>query len=270
MSNKKVVLLVLGIFGGVTLIIALFAGTIVGFVFHSLNSSDAAQTARAFLRGNKRLKREIGEVRDFGWFTTGEIKAQSSAGDAELHLKTIGENRTVNATVVLASRGGSREWRVTDAYYDDAGERIDLTNNFADEGDPRAVENSGEGGDAQPEAGGDADNSGDANGQESFDEESFSANVLRSSLPVLVVLAPQANPDSLELDKTLDGLAEQYAERVDIARYDLGAQPALFRRFDVKAVPTLIVFKGGAERERLAGKVSAGELSRLLDKYLQP
>jgi thioredoxin-like negative regulator of GroEL len=43
----------------------------------------------------------------------------------------------------------------------------------------------------------------------------------------------------------------------------------VLRRLDVQTVPTVILFKGGEERERRAGKLSERELSQLLDKYLE-
>jgi hypothetical protein len=136
MTTKKVVLIVVASICGVALVVALVAGAIVGFVFYTLDHSEASQTAKTFLRQNETLRRDIGAVRDFGYFTTGNINAQGSMGNAELHLKTIGERKTVNATILLAYRSG-HEWRIVDAFYDDAaGQRIYLTKNFDDNTEP--------------------------------------------------------------------------------------------------------------------------------------
>jgi hypothetical protein len=129
MSSKKVVLSVIAVVGALALVIALFAGSIVGFVFYTIGNSDAAQTAKKFLRQSERLRQDVGDVRDFGYFTTGDIKTQGSMGTAELRIKTIGARRTVNATVDLALHRD--RWDVIDAFYtNDSGERVFLTNNF--------------------------------------------------------------------------------------------------------------------------------------------
>jgi thioredoxin len=264
MTTKKAVLIAAGIIGALVLVVALVGGGILGFVFYTLDHSDAAQTAKTFLRQNEKLKRDIGEVRGFGYFTTGSVNSKSALGDAELHLKTVGTQKTVNATVLLATREG-REWRVVDAFYDgEGGERVYLTKNFDDANNARSEVDEGltEGSDAAEE------NSDASDEIDKFDEESFKANVLEAKTPVLVVLSSPSSLDSRELDETVQSLASKYEEKVDLVEYNLSEQPDLFQRFNVKSVPTAIIFKHGAEQERRAGKLSADELSRLLDKYL--
>jgi cbb3-type cytochrome oxidase subunit 3 len=125
MSTKKIVLIVVGILSVFALLVALFVGGIVWFAFSAINNSDAAETARTYLRTNEDLKREIGEVKEFGWFVTGNIEKRNANGDATLNLKVTGEKKTVNATVVLAYRS-NQNWRVTEAFYDDDGRKVFL------------------------------------------------------------------------------------------------------------------------------------------------
>jgi thioredoxin 1 len=257
MSTKKAVLVAAGILSGVALVVALFAGAIVGFVFYTIGNSGAAQTAKTFLRRNEKLRQGIGEVRDFGYFTTGDIKTQGSMGEAELRMKVFGATKTVNTTVDLSL--GRGEWRVVDAFYDDAsGQRIFLTRAFDD---PAAVRTGG----ASDAGGGDAT----AVGAGRFDEKNFSANVLEAAQPVLVAVGSPSSLDSLELDRSLARVAPRYEGRVNLVRYNLSEQPVVITRLGVKTVPTVILYKGGEERERRAGKLSEKELSRLLDKYLE-
>jgi hypothetical protein len=127
MSTKKLVIIIGSILAGLVLIIALFAGAIIGSVLYGISHSEAATTAKSFLRSSEKLKQEIGEVKDFGYFVTGSIRSHSDAGNASLNLKVIGERQTVNATVDLMYRQG-RQWRVTDATYKNgAGQIIDLS-----------------------------------------------------------------------------------------------------------------------------------------------
>ena len=73
MSTKKIVLIIAGIVAVLALIVVLFVGGIAWFAFHTIANSEAAETARTFLRSNEILKQDIGEVKDFGWFVTGNI-----------------------------------------------------------------------------------------------------------------------------------------------------------------------------------------------------
>jgi hypothetical protein len=125
MSTKKIVLIIAGVLGVLALVVALFVGGIFWFVFHTIGSSEAAGTARTYLRNNEALKQDIGEVKDFGSFVTGQINVANGDGEATLYLKVIGEKRDVNATVSLSYRS-NRNWRVTGASYQRDGQKIDL------------------------------------------------------------------------------------------------------------------------------------------------
>ena len=125
MSTKKIVLIILGIVAVLCLIVVLFVGAISWFVFHTIGSSEAADTARTYLRNNEKLKQDIGDVKDFGWLVTGNVNVSNGDGLATLYLKVIGEKRTVNARVDLSFRN-NRNWRVTGASYDRDGQTVDL------------------------------------------------------------------------------------------------------------------------------------------------
>jgi flagellar basal body-associated protein FliL len=130
MTTKKIVIIVASVFIVLGLIVVLFIGGIVGAVFYGIGNSDAAYVSREFLRKNQRLKQDIGEVKDFGRFVTGNININNGDGMAQLHLKVIGERKEVNATVELVFHS-PHEWHVSAASYrNEAGETINLLNPY--------------------------------------------------------------------------------------------------------------------------------------------
>ena len=130
MTTKRLLLIVGGVVIAIGFLIVVFVGGIVGFALYTVGNSDAAMTAKEFLRSNERLKDDIGEVRDFGTFVSGSVNIHNSNGSATLSLKVIGERRSVNATVDLVYRDG-RQWRVTAASYrNEAGQTVDLLNAY--------------------------------------------------------------------------------------------------------------------------------------------
>ena len=132
MTTKKLLIIVFGILGALALLVVIFAGGIIGIAFYAIGNSEAATVAKSFLKQNEKLKKDIGEVRDFGSFVTGSINAQDSAGTATLNLKVIGARRTVNASVSL-TYGQSRQWRVTDAsYVNEAGQTVSLLDRYGE------------------------------------------------------------------------------------------------------------------------------------------
>ncbi len=130
MTTKKIILVVASTVIVLGLIVALFVVGIVGFAFYQISNGEAGTTAKGFLKSNERLKQDIGEVKDFGSFVTGNINVNNGDGTASLNLKVIGERKTVDASVELIYRNG-RQWRVTSASYrNDAGETVDLLNPY--------------------------------------------------------------------------------------------------------------------------------------------
>lgn len=130
MTTKKIIVIIVSILIALGLVAVLFVGGIVGFVFYGMSNSQAAGVAKEFLRNNERLKQEIGEVKEFGSFVTGNVNTTNGDGSAQLKLKVIGERKTVNATVELVSRNG-QAWRVTSAsYQNESGESVDLLNPY--------------------------------------------------------------------------------------------------------------------------------------------
>jgi len=126
MTTRKIVLIVGAVVVAIGLLVIIFVGGIVGFAFYSVGRSEAATTAKNFLRNNALLKKDIGEVQDFGTFVTGSINVQNDDGEAMLNLRVIGAHRTVNASVGLAYTHGNA-WRVSSAsYVNDRGETINL------------------------------------------------------------------------------------------------------------------------------------------------
>jgi hypothetical protein len=130
MTTKKIVIIILSVVIVLFLLGALVVGGIVGMVFYTMDNSEAAVTAKDFLRSNEKLKEDIGEVKGFGKFVTGNINTTNGDGSAQLNLKVIGERKEVNASVELIFRSG-HPWRVTAASYrNQAGDTIDLLNPY--------------------------------------------------------------------------------------------------------------------------------------------
>jgi hypothetical protein len=130
MTTKKIVIMIVSVVVALGLLVALFVGGTVLFVFYEVGHNDAANQARTFLKNNERLKKDIGEVKDFGSFVTGSINVQNGSGSALINLKVIGARKTVNATVELMY-GNRQQWRVTGASYtNEAGQTVGLLNPY--------------------------------------------------------------------------------------------------------------------------------------------
>jgi hypothetical protein len=126
MTTKKIVLIVVGVVVVLALLAAVFVGGIIGITLYQVGNSEAAAKAKDFLRNSDKLAADIGEVKDFGSIITGNVNFANNNGEATLHIKVIGERKTVNASVDLVFTNGSA-WRVSAAsYVNSSGQTIDL------------------------------------------------------------------------------------------------------------------------------------------------
>jgi thioredoxin 2 len=99
-------------------------------------------------------------------------------------------------------------------------------------------------------------------------DATFATEVERSPLPVVVDLwAAWCGPCRI-IAPVIDELAATMAGRVRFAKLNIDENPATATRFNVRSIPTLLVFKGGREVDRIVGvhpkAAIAGRLERVI------
>ncbi len=95
-------------------------------------------------------------------------------------------------------------------------------------------------------------------------DASFSADVERSPLPVLVdAWAPWCGP-CRTLAPAIDALAAEMAGQVRVVKLNVDDNPQTAARFNLRSIPTLLVFKGGREVDRMVGVQPKQEIARRL------
>ena len=96
-------------------------------------------------------------------------------------------------------------------------------------------------------------------------DDSFEQDVLKAAGPVLVDFwATWCGPCKM-IAPVLDELAEEYAGKLKICKMDVDANPGTAPKYNVKGIPTLILFKNGEVAGKKIGAMSKSQLSAFID-----
>jgi thioredoxin len=99
-------------------------------------------------------------------------------------------------------------------------------------------------------------------------DATFAAEVERAPVPVLVdAWAPWCGP-CLVLAPLIEQLATEMAGRARVAKLNVDENPVTAGRFGIRSIPTLLVFKGGREVDRIVGVQPKAEIARRLEQAI--
>ena len=99
-------------------------------------------------------------------------------------------------------------------------------------------------------------------------DDAFDAEVLKSSLPVLIDFwAPWCAP-CRAIGPVVEELAAQYAGQLKVVKMNVDDNPQTPARYGIRSIPNLIVFKNGEVKDQLIGAVPKAQLVRAIDTVL--
>ncbi|MBU2495276.1 MAG: thioredoxin [Candidatus Omnitrophota bacterium] len=101
-----------------------------------------------------------------------------------------------------------------------------------------------------------------------LNETNFDQEIKEGALPFLVDFWAQWCGPCQMLGPILDQIATDFKGRVCVGKVNVDENPNLAGKFGVMSIPTLILFVGGQEKERLVGVVPKERLIQLLENSL--
>jgi len=101
-----------------------------------------------------------------------------------------------------------------------------------------------------------------------FNDENFQSEVLSSDLPVMVDFYATWCGPCKALSPIVEKLAGEYEGKLKVGKLNIDEAPQTPGQFAIRAVPTIVFFKGGQAVESLMGLRKESELRSHIDSLI--
>jgi thioredoxin 1 len=115
---------------------------------------------------------------------------------------------------------------------------------------------------------GEADTSPSMSETIEINDLNFHETTLASPVPVLVDFVAVWCAPCRAIAPHVEAVAAKYAGRMRVGKCDADANQELTARYDVRSLPTLLIFKGGEVVGQIVGAVPRARIEALIEKAL--
>ena len=101
-----------------------------------------------------------------------------------------------------------------------------------------------------------------------FTDDEFDTQVVNSEVPTMVDFWADWCAPCKMIAPAVEALAEENAGRLRVGKLNVDENPKTASRFEIRGIPTLLVFKGGEVVEQVVGVRSKKDLQKIVDQNL--
>ncbi len=101
-----------------------------------------------------------------------------------------------------------------------------------------------------------------------FSDQNFDQEVLKSDKVVLVDFWATWCAPCRMISSAIEAVAEEYLNRAKVGKLNVDENLSVTGRYNIRGIPTLLLFKNGQVQEQLVGATSKEAITKLLDKHI--
>jgi thioredoxin 1 len=101
-----------------------------------------------------------------------------------------------------------------------------------------------------------------------FTDQNFDTDVLNSDVPVLVDFWAEWCGPCRMMTPTVDAVATDYVGRAKVGKLNVDENNSTAMRYNVRGIPTLLLFKGGKIVEQKVGAVGKTDVQKMIDAHI--
>jgi thioredoxin 1 len=101
-----------------------------------------------------------------------------------------------------------------------------------------------------------------------FTDQNFEEEVLKSSQPVLVDFWAEWCAPCRLVAPHVEALAKEYQGRAKVGKLNVDENQSVTARYNIRGIPTLLLFKNGEIEEQWVGATSKDSLAKGLENHL--
>ena len=99
-------------------------------------------------------------------------------------------------------------------------------------------------------------------------DQNFEAEVLKSPVPVLVDFWAAWCAPCRMLAPVVEAVAEKDDGRARVVKLNVDENSVTSGKYNIKGIPTLLLFKDGVIKEQIVGNTSKDTISKMIDNHL--